>query len=780
MPLESHDIPKVMRIHLLITQYPIMADTIRERMRQEIFTRGIISPARLEEEAREKAIQSQKREGLAAPYLQEPADVWQRRLGQIRDYLTDFYFAYNLPHYRFEQIVQDILLERAPSEEVLLTYNPELAPWDVLFRQGEEYEALPDDMRAPVQHHLQEIKVVLIKAMISDQLAFVRVAKEYMHISDLEWIRARRIGQGKIGGKSAGILLAWQILKQAFAAAEGEVPHVVVPESYFIGADVFYEFLSLNNISYYVNQKYKSLEQIEGEYPALQETYLRGRFPEYVTVRLKNLLAEVAGQPLIVRSSSLLEDNFETSFAGKYESVFCPNQGTPAENLMALTQAVARVYASVSNPNALLYRKQRGLLDFDERMAVLIQVVQGEMYHGAYFPPVAGMAYSRNSFIWNPKLRREDGFARLVAGMGTRAVERVGEDYPRMVALSHPNLRPESGSSQVRYYSQYYMDVIDLAKNSFDTRRVVEMLGGDYPWLRLIASRDDGEYISPIVMHDPSLDPRQLVLTFDGLLGQTPFVKHLKALLKALEFGYGTPVDIEFTLSLRRSEAPVVHLLQCRPQSSQEQVAAMPSTEDVPREAVLFGTNKMVPIGRVCDVRYLVYVDPRRYIGLRTQEEKLQLARVVGQINQRLEGQKFLLMGPGRWGSSNPDLGMHVGYADIYNTSALVEIGLAQGGIRPTLSYGTHFFQDLVESHIYPLAIFPDEPGNPFNEEFFSRAINALPALLPNCGGYGELIKVIDVPATTGGRVVDLIMNGEQGKAVAYLTAPSASGVTRD
>jgi hypothetical protein len=127
-------------------------------------------------------------------------------------------------------------------------------------------------------------------------------------------------------------------------------------------------------------------------------------------------------------------------------------------------------------------------------------------------------------------------------------------------------------------------------------------------------------------------------------------------------------------------------------------------------------------------------------------------------------------MGPGRWGSSNLDLGLKVGYADIYNTRALVEIGLAHGNSRPTLSYGTHFFQDLVEAHIYPLAIYPGEPDNPFRESFFRQALNALPTLLPDDAGYAEYVKVIDVPATTGGRVLELVMSGEQGRAVAFLT----------
>jgi hypothetical protein len=774
MPIESHDIPPVLRLYLRITQYPILAPTIRSRMRQELFRRGIISPARLEQEAREKAVLSQQREGILNPYVEEPADVWERRLSQVRDDLTDFYFAHNLPPDRFEEIVTKVLAERQSKPEVL-AYNPELAPWDVLIRQAEEYEALPAEELARARHHLQETKVVLIKQMISDQLAFVRVAKEYLTTRDLKWIYSRRIGGGKIGGKAAGLVLAWKILEQTFAARpKGRTPpRIVIPESYFIGTDVFYEFLALNDLTYFINQKYKYIDQIESEYPELREAYLAGRFPDYVNAQLRNLLIETAGQPLIVRSSSLLEDNFESSFAGKYESVFCPNQGTAEENFADLTRAIATVYASVASPNALLYRKQIGLLDYDERMAILIQVVQGERYRDCFFPAAAGMAYSRNPFIWNPKLRREDGFMRMVAGLGTRAVERVGEDYPRMVALSHPQLRPESGAQEIRYYSQYFVDVINLAENRFETRRISELVAGDYPGLRFLASLDKGDYVGPMIFNDPALDPRTLVVTFDGLLSQTAFVDQMKAILKALEFGYGRPVDIEFTVALG-NEYPrpsvELHLLQCRPHSGNEGAEEVRFPDPLPEADVIFGTVKLVPTGRVRDVRYVVYVDPEKYDQIQDPSLKLQLARVIGHVNQRLEGQRFILMGPGRWGSSNLDLGLKVGYADIYNTRALVEIGLAHGNSRPTLSYGTHFFQDLVEAHIYPLAIYPGEPDNPFRESFFRQALNALPTLLPDDAGYAEYVKVIDVPATTGGRVLELVMSGEQGRAVAFLT----------
>jgi hypothetical protein len=321
------------------------------------------------------------------------------------------------------------------------------------------------------------------------------------------------------------------------------------------------------------------------------------------------------------------------------------------------------------------------------------------------------------------------------------------------------------------------MDVIDIKNNAFKTARVSEVLAGDYPPVRWLASVDRGDYVGPMVFNDPSLDPRSLVLTFDDLLKETTFVEQLKTTLKALEFGYGIPVDIEFTLKLG-NEYPrpsvELHLLQCRPQSGYEVADEVVLPEGLPESDILFGTQGLVPTGRARDIRYLVYVDPDKYLGL-GPSDKLQLARVVGQLNQRLEGQNFVLIGPGRWGSSSPELGVKVGYADIYNTCALVEVGMPKGKDRPSLSYGTHFFQDLVESHIYPLAIYPGEPGNPFRRTFFENALNALPALLPDVARFQDVVKVIDLPATTGGRVLELAMSGEAKRAVAYFCRPAGA-----
>jgi hypothetical protein len=764
-------VPKVLELYLQISQYPILGQRIRERMREELFARGVITPDRFEREVKEKAVISQRREGLSDPFGQESADVWQQRLAQIRDYLTDFYFAYNLPHALFEEIVRTTVGEQALDEQTVLPFNPELAPLSVLLAQEQSYETLPEDQRASVRHHREEITVVLIKRMISDQMAFVTLAKEFLDAADFALIDERRIGDGKIGGKSAGMMLAWKILQREDPSDEVDLrSRVVIPDSYFVGADVFYDFHAVNGLEEFINQKYKTQEEIEADYPCVQDIYSRGRFPEEALRGLRELLAEARDTPLIVRSSSLLEDNFGFSFAGKYDSFFCPNQGSPAENLAALTQAIARVYASVLSPDALLYRQRMGLVDYDERMGILVQKVQGQRYGDYFFPTLAGVGFSRNPFRWNRKIRPEDGLLRMVWGLGTRAVDRVGGDYPRMVALSHPHLRPETAADRIRKYSQRFVDLIDLRANEFQTLPVADVLRSDYPGIELLAEVDRWDYLQSIVAPG-ALGQEPLVLTFGELVKNEEFVTLMRATLTKLERVYGRPVDVEFTVEITpgRPYGFVLHLLQCRPLSSREWGEVMRIPTDVPLGDVIFLTRRLVPRGRVSRIRYVVYVDPAKYSRVPDYETRFELARVVGRINQRLEGECFILMGPGRWGSSNPELGVKVTYADIYNTRALIEIAQSSRADTLEVSYGTHFFQDLVESHIYPLPLYPNAPNAIFSRAFFSNSPNALKKLLPADANYAPFIKVIDVPAATRGRYMELVMDSEQDEAMAYL-----------
>lgn len=614
--------------------------------------------------------------------------------------------------------------------------------------------------------------------MISDHLEYLGIAKEWFDISDLQTIRARRIGRGKIGGKAAGIKLAEAVLRKS--ADQELLDHLRLPASWFIGADVFYQFTQMNNFLAFANQKYKSAEEIREEYPTIRDRFKEGTFHEEIVDGLRGILKEVEDKPLIVRSSSLLEDSFGTSFAGKYESYFCPNQGTPKENLGELIRAISKVYASVYSPDVLLYRRRMGLIDYDERMAILIQEVVGEQYGDYFHPDAAGVAFSRNQFRWSPRIERNAGFLRLVWGLGTRAVETVAGDYPRLVALSHPELRPESGSVEIKRYSQSKVDLIDLAANTLLTSPITDVVHSGTPHLKQIAQYSADGGLQDFVSRPLRLDPDDVVITFRQLLRDSEFPGLMRDMLRTLENAYQTPVDTEFALLLRDTAeadelALTIALLQCRPQSRLEmQKARIP--KNVPPDRRVFAIDRVVPEGRISDIRYVVYARPSAYAELPPGSRRRELAHVIGRINAHLEDEVFLLLGPGRWGSNNAELGIPVTYADIYNASALVE--LFEGDSAPEPSYGTHFFQDLVEAKIYPLAVAIDEDGDSFNRAFFEEADNLLPELLPDDAEWAEQVRIIDVEAATGGERLELVMDADLDRALAYL--PPGPGSASD
>jgi len=769
MTLPSVSAEKTQRIYLALAQYPILSTQIRARMRRAIFEHGVINQADFEAEVHEQAIHSQQREALRNPLSEEPADVWELRLSRLRDHLTDFYFAYNLPYELFEQIVRDTLAERGVrARDLLVSFNPELAPQSMLFEQAAAIENLPTRERKAAEPHLREIKVVLIRTLISDQLAYVNIAKDWFTIQDLRQIHQHKIGSGKIGGKAAGMLLARRILEDLGSAELKS--HLTIPESFFLGADLAYAFMAANNLMHWNDQKYKSEREIRAEYPLVKRDFLAGELLKETLGELRILLGKVGNQSLIVRSSSLLEDNFGTSFAGKYESLFCPNQSSPEENLTQLSQAIQHIYASIFNPDALLYRRSKGLQDYDERMALLVQVVQGERVGRYFLPQGAGVAFSRNQFRWNPQIRREDGFIRLVWGMGTRAVERVGNDYPRLVALSHPLLHPEASPGLVHQYSQHFVDLIDLQDNQFKTLPVSEVLSVSHPALRYIAQIFSEDYLLPI--RSDMLGGSSLVITFDELLRRTPLAARLRELLNKLEESYHSPVDTEFTLQLdnpQPAQAEVsICLLQCRPQSQfKESKAQLPKSLD-PQD-VIFATQRLVPAGWVEGITHVIFVTPEGYFALSTEAERAHIRHLVSQLNARLAGKTFITVGPGRWGTINPDLGVPINYGDIYNTRALVEV-TGQGSMAaPEPSFGTHFFQDLVEANIYPLAIHLEDEDAEFKHDFFYDTPNCLAEYLPEAAGCVDAIRLIEVASFRPKHHLELVMDDEKGQAMVYL-----------
>lgn len=222
---------------------------------------------------------------------------------------------------------------------------------------------------------------------------------------------------------------------------------------------------------------------------------------------------------------------------------------------------------------------------------------------------------------------------RLVFGLGTRAVDRVGGNYPRMIPLSNPQLRPEIGS-KIASYSQRELDLLDLAANDFRSRQVAEVIAdGDYPNLHLFLSfMEDGYVRDPGGRRLKTL--KNSILTFNNLIAQTDFIKHMKELLARLEAAYGYPIDTEFTASIDAAGRVKINLLQCRPMrlAGLTEVATVP--HDIPPERILFRAGRTISGGNVPHIRYIVYIDPEGYAGKASMEAKREMGRIVGQLNR--------------------------------------------------------------------------------------------------------------------------------------------------
>jgi hypothetical protein len=676
----------------------------------------------------------------------------------------------------FGQIGLDLGRSQPPDEKIL-SFNPELAPEEMILEEALSIEKMPPDQQISLEHRLQEEKVVLIRKIISDQLAYISIAKDWLTVEDLIKIRRRKIGNGKIGGKAAGLVLAASILKQV--AEKAILDRLYIPESYFIGSDLIYIYMSANGLSHWNEQKYKSDDQIIAEYPRIKQEFIAGEFPPDILEKLQDMLDEIGPLPIIVRSSSQLEDSFGTSFAGKYDSYFCPNQGTRSENLRALSQAIALTYASTLKPEALLYRRSKGLQDYDERMAILIQEVQGENFGPYFMPHGAGVAFSRNLYRWSPMIRREDGFIRMVWGLGTRAVERVGNDYPRLIALSHPLLQPDDSVEAIRHYSQQYIDLIDIEKNQFRTLPIHEVLQPEYPPLRYLTQIEEEGYFSSLRGRIRTPEILKLAVTFSEFLRRTPFASTIKDILRILESDYHSAVDIEFTVQVTdpQSLRPDIRisLLQCRPQSHLTATQTVKLPQHLRDNEIIFSTHFMVPKGYAPGLLYLLFVVPEKYFALPTSALRREVGVQISRLNKLLPPKSFLCIGPGRWGTANSDLGIFISYADIHNAAALVELSGKGIGPAPDPSFGTHFFQDLMEAQIYPLSLFLDREDVAFNRDFFYNSPNSVHDWITIDPSLDDCIRLISVDACHPGHYIDLVMDDEANQAIAFLSSTTVN-----
>lgn len=618
------------------------------------------------------------------------------------------------------------------------------------------------------------VLISLIRRFLSDQKEYIKIAKEYITITDFHFLLKKVIlgseSRGKLGGKGAGLYMARQIL-----AREGEekeiLKNVRIPKTWYITSDVLLHFIHYNNFDEVVEQKYKPLMQIKMEHPFLVQSFKSVSFPPDIVTGLSMALDDLGDAPLIVRSSSLLEDSTGAAFPGKYKSVFLANQGSKRKRLEALTNAVAEVYASTFGPDPIEYRVDRDLLDFIEEMGIIIQEVVGRRFGKYYLPLYAGAAFSCNEFLWSPRIRREDGLLRMVPGLGTRAVDRQSNDYPVMISPGQPGLRTNVTPDEIIRYSPMMMDVINLDTGDVEAINCVEFfksLPAEAPEIGRIVSCCRDDQITEFSMLDSDTNVENFIVTFNGLVSRTPFISLIRTVLTTLSDTLNVPVNIEFA-----SDGEDFYLLQCRAQSKSKicQPAEIPT--DIPADDILFTADRHICNGQVKGISHIVYVVPEKYSELPQRADLQSVGTAIGKLNRILPRRKFILIGPGRWGSKGDiRLGVNVDYADINNTLMLIEVARSKGQYVPELSFGTHFFQDLVESEIRYLPLYPDNEGIIFRDEYLLSAENRLCELLPEYGPLSDTIRVIDLGRSTGGKSLVVGMNAEVGLAMAYLDRP--------
>ncbi|MBZ0267576.1 nucleotidyltransferase domain-containing protein [bacterium] len=616
-----------------------------------------------------------------------------------------------------------------------------------------------------------ELRVSLLRRFFSEDLGFLNHAKGHVDVADFDDLVQRVIAppgsRGRLGGKSAGLFIAMRILGNA-AGEHGILDGIRSPRTWYVTSDAVLDFIHANDLEDLYNRKYLPIDQIRQDYPHIVQLFKNSRFPAHITKGLAMALDEFEDRPIVVRSSSLLEDSTGASFSGKYKSLFLANQGSKRERLEALQDAIAEVYASVFGPDPIEYRSERGLLDVHEEMAIMIQEVVGRRVGDWFLPSFSGVAFSNNDFRWSPRIRRTDGLLRMVPGLGTRAVDRLSDDYPVLVAPGQPGLRVNTTPDEIVRYSPAKADLINLRTGEFETvafRDCLREAGRDYPAVHRVVSRwHQGRLSRPMALgSDYSAD--DYVVTFDGLVSDTPFIPKMQTLLEVLQKSLGVPVDLEFA-----ADGEEIYLVQCRAQSYTHEAAPAPIPRDLPRNRTLFTAHRHISNGTAPNLTHIVYIDPEAYERIGDRTSLIRVGHTVGHLNQLLPKRQFILIGPGRWGSRGDiKLGVPVTYSDINNTAVLSEIARQKGGYSPDLSFGTHFFQDLVEAGIRYLPLYPDEEGNLFDHVFLTRSENLLAQLVPEAADLADVIRVIDVAKSADGHLLHVLMNGDLNRAVGLL-----------
>ena len=586
--------------------------------------------------------------------------------------------------------------------------------WDRFFTQAKVLH----ENRIPVEEQCGRMCNIM---MTRDERLRVLVKKHFKP-EDYFRVRDHMVGTGMVGGKTCGMLLARAIIRNLAPDIDSVLePH----DSFYVGSDVFYTYIVDNDFwDIRVRQRTE-----EGYFPLageLAERLRTGHFSREIQEQFTHILEYYGQDPYIVRSSSILEDGFDNAFAGKYESVFCANRGTPEERLEEFENAVRTVYASSASLSALDYRKRRGLDKRDEQMALLVMRVSGSAYGSYYMPCAAGVGYSFSPYKFLNDIDSSAGMLRLVAGLGTSAVDRTEGSYPRLVSLDKPEVTNFTTVAEKHQFSQRKAEVVDLKTRSLNRVPLDDLEPVLPAYVKNQVLEHDTE--AEASLHERGVWRNICFISCLGLVRNREMMEKMQRMMQLIQKEYGEPVDIEFTINVSESREYMINLLQCRPLQVFKDGGGVAVPENVPAEDILLETrHASMGLSRQVKLDRIVYVDPVKYYQL-PYNEKTAIAALIGRINWKYRdtGMHLMLLVPGRIGTSSPELGVPTAFSDISGFDAVCEIAESRAGYNPELSYGSHIFQDLVEAQILYTAVFPGERTIHFRPELLQQMPNRI------------------------------------------------------
>ena len=314
-------------------------------------------------------------------------------------------------------------------------------------------------------------------------------------------------------------------------------------------------------------------------------------------------------------------------------------------------------------------------------------------------------------------------------------------------------------------YSQKIVDVLNLKTGELTPTPFASLLKEishpDLYWA--VSVNEDGHLSAPMFKGQP-INAARTCLTFENLLSKTIFPSLVKKVLHQLQAAYGRPVDVEFAW-----DGDHLYILQCRSLAVSRDIAEVELPKDLPKEQVIFTNSQVVSGAVIPNIEYIVYVCPRSYGTLSAVDEKLGVGQVVSRLNRLLQDKRYALFGPGRWGSNDINLGVRVGYEDINHTLILGEVAFLKEGYTPEVSFGTHFFNDLVEAQITPIAIFPDDVDTVFKEAFLTESPNQLLLMATEFESYQSVVHVVHVPSVTEGQLLQVYQNNEEQEGIGFI-----------